>query len=724
MMSFDKIEQWITLLKDNKVLYQRIKVSLLLLTGIALSVLMYLTANLAILLYTNNNDINVRSINTAKADSRQVDTMTRSIERRVRDISRIFGEPDGNEKNLIALLSDKPNNLPGRYLITFLSDADSSAASRRMRVSKGSDLHDKISMKVIGKSDTQDGLTHTDLAAVKDGWQKGSWSKSEKAVIMNYQQKLYSTSGSGEKKLIGVVSARIAIEEFQKSLAYQNLSQYGYRFIVDGDGLTLEHPNKNLVINNLNLIDYAKHNYSAENSKSLQQAFKAKASVSIYDKNIINDQKTILRFEPVGSTGWYACVALLVDELAVPDGVLKQQLIQSLTALIALMLFSGLYFTFLSPSTEAFHKRLLLYSWFVSFTFIIGLFCIWELQITKGIDSPYDDNCITTPSQVEKYKKEQTGKAQSSLILPPQFIQTGVMVNSANVSEPNSTVDIYGTIWQRIPAGVEVNRVAGVYFPDQIETKMAEIYRIEENGFTVIGWNFCTRLQQDYRSTLYPFDRIDIKIRMRQPKNFESIVLVPDIASYKLISPSAKPMVPEDFSVPGWDLHHTYFNFSEQSFNIDYGRRALLGSHNLKDLVMKITLERDGRSGIVSVIVPIFLIMVILYSGVYMITNDSNTRESFNFAANEAIAIGSGFTIFLVVTIQSLRSQVIPLDIQYVEKIYFVIYVAMLANVILAIAVTKKSGLLFSYRHGILFRYLYWPVYSAIFFIITLFSFY
>ena len=68
------------------------------LTGIAMSVLMYLTANLAILLYTNNNDINARSINTAKADSRQVDTMTKSIERKVRDIIRILGEPDGNEK--------------------------------------------------------------------------------------------------------------------------------------------------------------------------------------------------------------------------------------------------------------------------------------------------------------------------------------------------------------------------------------------------------------------------------------------------------------------------------------------------------------------------------------------------------------------------------------------------------------------------------------------------
>ena len=137
MMSFDKIEQWITLLKDNKFLYRRIKVSLLLLTGIAMSVLMYLTANLAILLYTNNNDINARSINTAKADSRQVDTMTKSIERKVRDIIRILGEPDGNEKKLIALLSDKPNNLPGRYSISFLSDADSSEASRRMWISHG-----------------------------------------------------------------------------------------------------------------------------------------------------------------------------------------------------------------------------------------------------------------------------------------------------------------------------------------------------------------------------------------------------------------------------------------------------------------------------------------------------------------------------------------------------------------------------------------------------------
>ncbi len=121
--------------------------------------------------------------------------------------------------------------------------------------------------------------------------------------------------------------------------------------------------------------------------------------------------------------------------------------------------------------------------------------------------------------------------------------------------------------------------------------------------------------------------------------------------------------------------------------------------------------------------VPIFIIMVILFSGVYMITHDSDS-ESFSFDANEATAIGTAFTMFLVVTIQSVRIQVIPLGILYIEKLYFIIYFAMLINVIFVIAITNKSGFLFTYRHGIFYRYLYWPLYTGIFYIITLVSFY
>ncbi|GEM_PF-1060015 len=718
-MSLDQIKQWTP--NHNKVLYQRVKVVLILLSGIAFAVLMYFSVNLAFLYSSTNNSINTKAINAAKSGSRKIDNMARGIERTVGDIALVTGKKEFNENDLIAVLSNKSNNVQCRYSIRFLSDSESSAVYKKLS-SLGS-INRMMDMTVTGTSDASGGLPDAELPGTKDGWQKAAWNKSDKAVVLNYQKRLYTTSVSGEKKLIGIVSAKISIDDFQKSLDFQTLGQYGYRFLVNGDGVMLDHPNKNLVINNFKLLDYARSTYTADNSNNLQHAFKAKTGISILEKSIINGQKTIFRFEPVASTGWFTGVGLIVDELTVPNGFLKQQLMQLLSAFIFFLLLSGLYFVFLSSSSEVFHKRIKQYSWFVSCIFIAGLVCIWALHITRGANSPYEDNCITTFSQIEQYKKEQTEMAQHTQSSPPQFIQTGITVNSLSVSEPNEMAEVYGTMWQRIPAGMDAKQVGGILFPDQIETKMYESFRMEENGFQVIGWNFCTRLQQDLKSSLYPFDRYNVKIRMCQPKKFGSTIFVPDIASYKITSPTTNPMVSDGFSISGWNVNNTYFNFSEQADNIDYGRRTLLESPSVKNLTLNINIERDWLSSVVSMMIPIFIIMVILFSGVYMITHERDS-ESFSFDANEATAIGTAFTMFLVVTIQSVRIQVVPQGILYIEKIYFMIYFAMLINVIFVVAITKQSGFLFTYKHGIFYRYLYWPLYSGILYLITLVSFY
>ncbi|MEI8033387.1 MAG: hypothetical protein WCH05_08585 [Chlorobiaceae bacterium] len=686
----------------------------------AFAVVVYFSVNLGFLLYSNSNAVNTRAIDGAKADSRKVDKLARSIEQTVRELTLAAGKGDGSEKTLIELLSDKRAGVSCRYSIIFLSGADSSAFVKSVSSQGSARIRHLMDMKVIGKA----GAPLASAPAIKEGWQKAGWDQSEKAVIVKYQRQLYTVSAAGRKVPAGVVSASISIDDFQKAIDYKSLGHDGCRFIVDGDGLTLDHPNKNLVINNFQLLNYAQENYTAANSNNLQRAFKDKAGVSIVDKNIINRQNTFLRLEPVASTGWFTGLELLADEVTVPDSVLKVQLMQLVGSLIVFFMLLGLYYVLQSSSTAAFHKRLSHYAWLASLLFTAGLIGLWVIQITRGSASPYEDNCITSVAQIEQFKKEQTGKAGLTQAAPPKFIQTGVMVSSAGISEPNETADVYGTIWQRIPAGMDPKEVTGFMFPDQVETKVYEIYRMEENGFTVIGWNFCTRLQQDFSSSLYPFDRINIKIRLRQPKKFESIVFIPDIASYKMISPSAKPMVPADFAIPGWRLDNTYFNFSEQSYNIDYGRRALLGSHVMKDLVLNISLERDWLSTFISIMVPIFIIMGILFSGVYMITNDLDTRESFSFDAKEATAVGSAFTIFLVISIQSVRIQVIPVNVLYIEKIYFSIYFAMMLNVILAIAITRKRGFLCTYKHGLFFRYLYWPLYCGLFFLITFISFY
>ncbi len=74
-------------------------------------------------------------------------------------------------------------------------------------------IHDIVDMRVFSKSDAQGGLPPVELAGMKDGWQKIAWNKTDNAVILRYHRRLYATASSGEKKLIGVVSAKTSIDD-------------------------------------------------------------------------------------------------------------------------------------------------------------------------------------------------------------------------------------------------------------------------------------------------------------------------------------------------------------------------------------------------------------------------------------------------------------------------------------------------------------------------------
>ena len=149
-----------------------------------------------------------------------------------------------------------------------------------------------------------------------------------------------------------------------------------------------------------------------------------------------------------------------------------------------------------------------------------------------------------------------------------------------------------------------------------------------------------------------------------------------------------------------------------------------MGGAGLEELVMVISISRDWIGSFVSVLIPVIAIFSILYSSIYMITNDADGRKVFNFDAMRTSAIGSAFTLFLVIAIQNIRGTIIPEEILYVEKIYFLIYFAILANVVIAIRVTEKRGFFLSHKNGFIVRYLFWPLYMALLYVITLIEFY
>ncbi len=703
----------------------QLRVLLFLLIFAAGAACIYFSGSLIFELYSNRHEIQTRLVNGTISDARRIDKIGRTIEQTIGDISALMEERRFNEKQLIDLLNQRNSSNPCRYSLNFIFD-DASAVQQKMTAPALTHTLDMLNVKVFDSPDAYAKRANISASDSSNGWKNACWSIEDQGVVVSYQRRFCLYDNNGRKVSAGMVSARLRIDDVQKAMAACDMGSYGYRFLIDRNGQAISHPIQKLLKESFNMLDYAAKSYSAGNNQLVHQVFRNHLPASIEEVNIISGQRSLIRFEPVASTGWVTGMTMLMDELSIPNRVLKESMLLVLTSFILLLLLVWIYLLIFSPSAAVFANRFMRYSWLISALFMIGLGCIWALQITRGNHSPYEDGCITSHAQIESFMHQQMRKTLPFGAGKENFIRTGLFIRSAHLSESIESIDLTGFLWQRIPQEMDLEQCSGFRFPDEIETKKEELFRIMENGTTIIGWNFFTRIRQDFKSRIYPFDRINVNLRMRQPKTLGSTLFIPDLDAYAMTSPSAKSLLVKNFQMHGWQIDNTYFRFNTDNSdsNINYGRQAAMGGAGLEELVMVISISRDWIGSFVSVLIPVIAIFSILYSSIYMITNDADGRKVFNFDAMRTSAIGSAFTLFLVIAIQNIRGTIIPEEILYVEKIYFLIYFAILANVVIAIRVTEKRGFFLSHKNGFIVRYLFWPLYMALLYVITLIEFY
>lgn len=718
-MLFEKINQ-------NPKRKLRIRSALLLLLFASAVTFTGTVVHLIVLHISSRNERLEKIVKGTLADARCIERITGDIKINIRNIASGVVQKHLDEKTLLEQLCRRmaDNHFP--YDIGFYFD-DSSAELQVSMVRTLVNILQKQHIRVFDSAETYScwsGITTSDTG---DGWKKIQWNIDEQGGVITYQQRIFGFDEQGRKVALGRVAARVRVDDLERAMALQDMGNYGYRVLFDHDGQALWHPLREMVKNAFLFMPYAEKKYSFKQHSMVYSAFHQNRPVTIEGiRNIISGQSSVLRLESVHTTGWMIGMVMLENELTVPDSVVKRCVLNILLTFVLFMLISGLIAVVFSPSPEILAKRMRKYSWFTSVLFIAGVGGIWILQISKGVRSSYVHECITERSQVARFIKTETWKAKDAGEKPRQCIPTGLMISSARISEIPETVELAGLIWQRIPDSLSIENTAGFWFPDEIETRKKEVYRMRDGDATVIGWKFNTRIHQDFRTSIYPFDWLDVNLRMRQREDAVSARLIPDLAAYAIISPTAKPMITSDFTLPGWRIENTYLKFgNDQSLKAVY-----LGFHHsrlrpeMNDLVLVLSIGRDWVSSFVSVLIPVLAIFSILFSNIYMITNQDETRKQFNFNAMAASSIGSGLALFVVIAIQNVRTRVIPEGILYVEKIYFIIYMAILVNVVVAIFVTEKRGFILSYNNGLIVRYLYWPCYTAILFLVTSLEFY
>ena len=93
-------------------------------------------------------------------------------------------------------------------------------------------------------------------------------------------------------------------------------------------------------------------------------------------------------------------------------------------------------------------------------------------------------------------------------------------------------------------------------------TKIVETdsYRLENS--VVVHWLFQADLRTQFDYSRYPLEIEHVGIQIQPLESDRNVFLVPDLGSYKMITPTLKPGLDAAIFLPGWEITDTFFNVS------------------------------------------------------------------------------------------------------------------------------------------------------------------
>jgi hypothetical protein len=405
-------------------------------------------------------------------------------------------------------------------------------------------------------------------------------------------------------------------------------------------------------------------------------------------------------FEPIGATGW--TVGLVLDrEQFQPDP--QENMRDQMT--IAL---SGA-FTLFVAATTVFHIDRFRFTnfWWVSGVF--SLLCIalilpaWSL--TNRLDTRAG-TAINSPSELDRYLEslDQPVDRSDPLIRVP----TGIFVQALQFPDPTS-VTVNGYLWQRYAVDDDIER--GFALPQRIgeEATIDEVQREVVDGEELIIWYIGVTLRQNYDTTRFPFDHRRIEIRVTPADLGANIVLTPDLNAYGLLNPRVLPGVDPQASINNWALHGSGYSYTIERLNTDFGLTNREINSSTPELRFSIQAQRIYLGPFIAYLLPGFIAAAMTFA--YLMSGrEPGKNEEIVSALNYAAAL------FFVVAIihTALRDQIAAVGITYMEYVYILLYLAIIAVAANIFVVARRPDwAIVRYRNNLLPKVMYWPVFAG-----------
>ncbi|MFK5971511.1 MAG: hypothetical protein QM487_15530 [Candidatus Marithrix sp.] len=353
------------------------------------------------------------------------------------------------------------------------------------------------------------------------------------------------------------------------------------------------------------------------------------------------------------------------------------------------------------------------FSVLITFVLIATLITVWFYKSQYN----FSPTQLVDRVETQKYLSKNWEPINDWLVEPTIRIPTGIYIQSLEF-ETSNDVRLTGITWQRFSPEKHDKTIApeerGVVFADAVSFTIQEAYRKKVGNDEVIGWKFDVTLRQSFEYKTYPFDHKTIWVQLWSNTFNRNVILIPDFASYKSTGLEDTFGIDEGIVLGTWSREETFFDYRIASYDTTFGvGKYPETDRKFANLTYNVVLKRKFQNAFIINFVPLFVVGMLLFALVMMVSNDP--KKTSKFGSSTAGIIGSCSSLFFVVMLShiQLRSSFSAAGVVFMEYFYFLMYVMILLvalnTFLFSVGWSSRWGFI-PYKDNLIPKIIFWPL--------------
>lgn len=655
----------------------------------------------------------------------QVDSVLISIVNEGQRLAKDFGANEYTPEEIQLIIKESALKIPALQGVT--------ACYEKYALTQDRELYCPYYNK--GTSDyvfVGDSYDYTDETAEGTAWYTGVRDKGAKWVEPYYAQAakdwyidygipFHYSSGPKKGQVRGTITMSFVTSGFKNLVHSLSIGKTGYGIITSNEGAFLSHP-INDYIGTTNLNSIKDEEPQAELVIGYEGMLKGESGNIEYAQSEGND-KALFFYDKIPSAGWGIGLMFYKNELLGDTAALNHRYIKMSLLLSAFFLILiAIYFNKDYLDRQEIWQLSLL----ATVLLIFNILLIGYLEHTGSRRIVNDESPpIADMTSLGSFVNQQQLRRDELKLPQSTEVPTGIFIERMGF-ENSYNLNVGGTIWQKYPLAIVDKVQVGFQLPQT--SPFAEASFIEEKyrktvggkegtqSYLLVGWDFRVTLQQYLNYKNFPFDKRHISMDIVPISNEDNLIFTPDLSSYEFTNPSQKAGLNPNVRISGNNIMGSYFNYSVQSYDTDFGFGSKTLFEEVPVLHFNIDLRRILLNTFVTYLIPIFVVLIMMF---ILIIACSKTEE------RQGIIEGmAAFFFVLIFSHIDLRKEIITADLIYMEYFYFITYFMIILSTWNLITYAKNKAPIFDFNENQIFKACYFPFFFLCVLAVTLVKFY